>query len=185
MQRFRAELAEFDFEQPQPLEEALRWAIERLEQGIVQMSNPRYFGLFNPGANFPAQCADRLAGSFNPQLASSASSPVPVALESHVIRAVARRAAFGDDATGHFATGGSEANYTALICALTAAHPALFRRRRARLCRTREILYIARLPHRVAENCASSGRRPQRAAAGGYGRPRPHGPQGAAASHCR
>ena len=123
MQQFRAELAGFDFERPQPLEEALRWTIERLEHGIVQMSNPRYFGLFNPGANFPAQCADRLAGSFNPQLASSASSPVPVALESHVIQAVARRAAFGDDATGHFATGGSEANYTALICALTTAHP--------------------------------------------------------------
>jgi glutamate/tyrosine decarboxylase-like PLP-dependent enzyme len=123
MQKFRAELERFDFEQPQPLEDALRWAIERLEHGIVQMSNPRYFGLFNPGANFPAQCADRLTGLFNPQLASSASSPVPVALESHVIRAVARRAAFGDDATGHFATGGSEANYTALICALTAAHP--------------------------------------------------------------
>jgi glutamate/tyrosine decarboxylase-like PLP-dependent enzyme len=123
MVKFRAELARFDFEQPQPLEEALRWSIERLEYGIVQMSNPRYFGLFNPGANFPAQCADRLAGSFNPQLASSASSPVPVALESHMIQAVARRAAFGEDATGHFATGGSEANYTALICALTAAHP--------------------------------------------------------------
>ena len=123
MQQFRAELATFDFERPQPLEEALRWAIERLEHGIVQMSNPRYFGLFNPGANFPSQCADRLAGSFNPQLASSASSPVPVALESHVIQAVARRAAFGDDATGHFSTGGSEANFTALICALTAAHP--------------------------------------------------------------
>ena len=123
MQRFRAELETFDFERPRPLQEALQWAIERLEHGIVQMSNPRYFGLFNPGANFPAQCADRLTGSFNPQLASSASSPVPVAIESHVIRAVARRAAFGDDATGHFATGGSEANYTALICALTAAHP--------------------------------------------------------------
>ena len=123
MQQFRAELESFDFEQPRPLQDALRWAIERLEHGIVQMSNPRYFGLFNPGANFPAQCADRLAGSFNPQLASSASSPVPVALENHVIRAVARRAAFGDEATGHFATGGSEANYTALICALTAAHP--------------------------------------------------------------
>ena len=122
MQKFRAELESFDFEQPRPLEDALRWAIERLEHGIVQMSNPRYFGLFNPGANFPAQCADRLAGSFNPQLASSASSPVPVALENHVIRAVAHRAAFGDEATGHFATGGSEANYTALICALTAAH---------------------------------------------------------------
>ena len=123
MQRFRSELEAFDFERPQPLQDALRWAIERLEHGIVQMSNPRYFGLFNPGANFPAQCADRLAGSFNPQLASSASSPVPVVLESHMIRAVARRAGFGDDATGHFATGGSEANCTALICALTAAHP--------------------------------------------------------------
>jgi aromatic-L-amino-acid/L-tryptophan decarboxylase len=122
MQQFRSELAAFDFNEPRPLQDALRWTIERLEHGIVQMSNPRYFGLFNPGANFPAQCADRLAGSFNPQLASSASSPVPVALESHVIRAVAHRAGLGDDATGHFATGGSEANYTALICALTAAH---------------------------------------------------------------
>ncbi len=105
-----------------PLEESLRWTIERMQYGIVQMSNPRYFGLFNPGANFPSQCADRIAGSFNPQLASSASSPVPVALESHVIRAVARRAGFGEEAGGHFATGGSEANYTALLCALTAAH---------------------------------------------------------------
>jgi glutamate/tyrosine decarboxylase-like PLP-dependent enzyme len=94
-----------------------------MEHGIVQMANPRYFGLFNPGASFPAQCADRVAGLFNPQLASSASSPVPVELERHVIRAVAERAALGGEATGHFATGGSEANYTALLCALTGAHP--------------------------------------------------------------
>ncbi len=123
MPRFRAELEAMDFEQPRPLEEVLSWSIERMEHGIVQMSNPRYFGLFNPGASFPAQCADRIIGAFNPQLASSASSPVPVALESYLIRAVARRAAMGANATGHFATGGSEANYTALLCALTAAHP--------------------------------------------------------------
>jgi len=122
MPAFRAELETFDFSKPRPLEDALRWTIERMEHGIVQMANPRYFGLFNPGANFPAQCADRIAGTFNPQLASSASSPVPVALESHVIRAVARRANFSEESTGHFATGGSEANYTALLCALTAAH---------------------------------------------------------------
>jgi glutamate/tyrosine decarboxylase-like PLP-dependent enzyme len=122
MARFRAELEAMNFDRPRPLEDILRWSIERLEHGIVQMSNPRYFGLFNPGASFPAQCADRIAGAFNPQLASSASSPVPVALESYLIRAVARRAALGDNATGHFATGGSEANYTSLLCALTAAH---------------------------------------------------------------
>jgi glutamate/tyrosine decarboxylase-like PLP-dependent enzyme len=120
---FVDELAAIDFDAPRPLEELLRFSIERMEHGIVQMANPRYFGLFNPGANFPAQCADRIVALFNPQLASSASSPVPVALEAHMIRAVARRAGLGADAAGHFATGGSEANYTALLCALTAAHP--------------------------------------------------------------
>jgi glutamate/tyrosine decarboxylase-like PLP-dependent enzyme len=121
-QRFREALEAFDLGEPRPLQAALAWAIEHLEHGIVQMSNPRYFGLFNPGANFPAQCADQIVALFNPQLASSASSPVPVALESYLIRAIAARAGFGAEATGHFATGGSEANYTALICALTRAN---------------------------------------------------------------
>jgi len=123
MAAFREELKTYDFGKPRPLEELLRWTLERMEHGIVQMANPRYFGLFNPGASFPAQCADRIASLFNPQLASSASSPVPVELERHVIRAVAERAGLGDAATGHFATGGSEANYTALLSALTGAHP--------------------------------------------------------------
>ena len=123
MAAFRAELEAFDFDKPRPLEGLLRWTTERLEHGIVQMSNPRYFGLFNPGPSFPAQCADRITSLFNPQLASSASSPMPVELERQVIRAVGRRAGLGDEANGHFATGGSESNYTALLCALTAAHP--------------------------------------------------------------
>ena len=123
MAAFREELKTYDFGKPQPLEELLRWTLERMEHGIVQMANPRYFGLFNPGASFPAQCADRISSLFNPQLASSASSPVPVELERHVIRTIAQRADLGDEATGHFATGGSEANYTALLSALTGAHP--------------------------------------------------------------
>ncbi|MDE1924068.1 MAG: hypothetical protein KGI55_11615, partial [Gammaproteobacteria bacterium] len=94
---FRQELEAFDFERPRALEELLRWTIGRMEHGIVQMANPRYFGLFNPGANFPSQCADRIISLFNPQLASSASSPVPVELEAHVIRAVAVRAGLPPD----------------------------------------------------------------------------------------
>ena len=119
MAAFCAELQAQDFSEPRALEDMLGWVIERLQVGMVHMGNPRYFGLFNPAATFPAQCADRIASLFNPQLASSASSPVPVALEAHVIRAVGRRAGLGDAANGHFATGGSEANYTALLCALT------------------------------------------------------------------
>lgn len=124
MEAFGRELGEFDFARPVPFEPLLRWTIERLEHGIVQMGNPRYFGLFNPGPTFAAQCADRIVAAFNPQLASSASSPVPVALEHHLIRSFGIRAGLPRElACGHFATGGSEANYTALLSALTRAHP--------------------------------------------------------------
>jgi glutamate/tyrosine decarboxylase-like PLP-dependent enzyme len=117
------DLSRFDFAHPQPLEELLRWTIGVLEQGVVHMNNPRYFGLFNPPASFPAQCADRIAGAFNPQLASSGSSPAPVEIEAHVIRAMAGRAGLPAGSAGHFTTSGSEANYTSLVCALTRAEP--------------------------------------------------------------
>jgi aromatic-L-amino-acid decarboxylase len=121
--RLEAELARFDFERPEPLESLLAWSIAQLECGVVHMNNPRYFGLFNPAPTFPAQCADRIAGTFNPQLASSGSSPAPVRIEAHVIRAIAQRAGMPASSAGHFTVSGSEANYTALVCALTRASP--------------------------------------------------------------
>jgi glutamate/tyrosine decarboxylase-like PLP-dependent enzyme len=123
MQALRSELTQFDFAQPRPLAQMLDWSISLLEHGSTHLTHPRYFGLFNPAPTFPAQCADRIVNSFNPQLASSATSPAPVALEAHLISAVARRAGFPSGAGGHFTSGGSEANYTALLCALTRAHP--------------------------------------------------------------
>lgn len=123
LEAFRHELARFDFAQPRSLEPVLDWVIAQLEHGTVHMIHPRYFGLFNPAPSFPAQCADRIAGCFNPQLASSGSSPTPVAIEAHVIAAIARRAGLPAESAGHFTSGGSEANYTALICALSRAHP--------------------------------------------------------------
>src|SRR3989442_1726006 len=117
--KLRQELAGFDFETPRPLEVLLAWTLRQMEHGLVHMNHPRYFGLFNPAANFPSQCADRIAGAFNPQLASSGSSPAAVEIEAHLIRAIAQRAGLPAEASGHFTTGGSEANYTALVCALT------------------------------------------------------------------
>lgn len=120
---FNRELSAFDFEVPRPLGSVLEWTIAQLERGIVHVTHPRYFGLFNPAPSFPAQCADRLAAAFNPQLATSRTSPVAVEIEAHVVRALGCRAGLPPDTTGHFTTGGTEANYTALICALTAAAP--------------------------------------------------------------
>jgi len=121
--KLRRELAGFDFETPRPLEQLLAWTLRQMEHGVVHMNHPRYFGLFNPAANFPSQCADRIAGAFNPQLASSGSSPAAVEIEAHVIRAIARRAGLAAESAGHFTSNGSEANYTSLICALTRAEP--------------------------------------------------------------
>jgi aromatic-L-amino-acid decarboxylase len=123
MEVFKKALGEFDFLSPLPLSDVLPWIIEQMEHGIVQLTHPRYFGLFNPCPTLPAVCAERIVAAFNPQLATSTTSPVPVEIEAHVVRAIARRAGLPDEAAGHFATGGSEANFTSLICALTNASP--------------------------------------------------------------
>lgn len=120
---FRAELSAFDFQTPRALSELLEWTVARMETGLVHVNHPRYLGLFNPAPSFPAQCADRIAASFNPQLASASTSPAAIEIEAHVARAVARRVGLGPTAGGHFTSGGSEANNTALICALTQAEP--------------------------------------------------------------
>src|SRR5258706_14874693 len=78
----RRELAGFDFRAPRPLHELLSWTIAQMEHGVVHMTHPRYFGLFNPAPTFPAQSADRIVAAFNPQLASSKSSPAAVQVQA-------------------------------------------------------------------------------------------------------
>lgn len=146
MAAFRRQLAGFDFATPQPLDELIRWTVAQLEDGVVHLNHPRYFGLFNPAPSFPAECADRIAAAFNPQLATSTTSPVPVAIEQHVIVAVARRAGLGPKSGGHFTTGGAEANYTALLCALTRADPG-FAERGARAFAGPPVFYVSRESH--------------------------------------
>ncbi len=121
---FRSELAAFDFRMPCPVDELLPWTIAQIEHGVVHVTHPRYFGLFNPAPTAPAQWADRITSVFNPQLATWTTSPAAVEIEAHTIHAVARRVGLPAETSGHFTTGGAEANYTALICALTRANAA-------------------------------------------------------------
>lgn len=145
-QAFRHDLAEFDFLAPVPLDTLLAWAIEQLEHGVTHMTHPRYFGLFNPAPTFPAQCADRIAAAFNPQLATATTSPAAVGIEAHVIAQVARRAGLPAETVGHFTSGGAEANSTALICALTAANDG-FAAHGARAFAGQPVFYASRESH--------------------------------------
>jgi glutamate/tyrosine decarboxylase-like PLP-dependent enzyme len=146
MTALRAQLAQIDFGAPRALDELLPWTVAQLEHGVVHMTNPRYFGLFNPAPSFPALCGDRLTGAFNPQLATATTSPAAVEIESHVIRAVARQAGLPPESTGHFTSGGSEANYTAVLCALTHAN-AGFASEGARCFAGPPTFYISRESH--------------------------------------
>jgi glutamate/tyrosine decarboxylase-like PLP-dependent enzyme len=143
---FERVLETFDFAAPRPLDELLGWTIEQLEHGVTHTTNPRYFGLFNPAPTFPAQCADRIAAAFNPQLATATTSPAAVAIEAHVVAAVARRAGLPQKTEGHFTGGGAEANFTAAVCALTAAN-AGFAERGARAFVGQPAIYASRESH--------------------------------------
>jgi glutamate/tyrosine decarboxylase-like PLP-dependent enzyme len=147
IEAFRRELEGFDFRVPRPLTELLDWSIDALEHGLTHLTHPRYFGLFNPAPTFPAQCADRLVAAFNPQVASSGTSPAAVALEAYVIRRIAERAGFPAGTGGHFTSGGSEANFTALLCALTHAHPG-FALHGARVFAGQPVFYVSKECHR-------------------------------------
>ena len=143
---FRRQLSGFDFAAPMALGEVLGWTIAQLETGVTQLTNPRYFGLFNPAPTFPAQCADRIAAAFNPQLATATTSPAAVEIEAHVIAAVARQAGLPPTSGGHFTSGGAEANYTALVCALTRAEPS-FAEHGARAFAGPPVFYVSRDSH--------------------------------------
>ncbi len=144
--RFAEELAGFDFARPVPYERLMSWTVAQLEHGVVHITHPRYLGLFNTAPSFPAQCADRITASFNPQLASHATSPVAVAIEAHVTRAIAYRAGLPPQSVGHFTSGGSEANGTALTCALTQAEPG-FAAQGSRAFRGPPVFYVSQDCH--------------------------------------
>jgi glutamate/tyrosine decarboxylase-like PLP-dependent enzyme len=124
MEAFRHQLARFDFAQTdERLPEAMIWVTSQLRDGLVHVTHPRYFGLFNPKPTWPSMIADRIIAEFNPQLATHTTSPVAVEIETHTINHVAARLGLPEGASGHFTSGGSEANYTALLLALLRAKP--------------------------------------------------------------
>jgi glutamate/tyrosine decarboxylase-like PLP-dependent enzyme len=146
VQECLADLQAFTFDEPQALDRTLSWIIGRMAGGVVHVNHPRYFGLFNPAPSFPAQCAERIGACFNAQLATATTSPFPVALEAFLIQKLASRLGMPAASSGHFTTGGSEANATALLCALTAREPR-FAHDGARAFTGPPTLYISRDAH--------------------------------------
>ena len=146
LESFRATLKSKKFEQPEDIQELFEWVIASLETGIVHPTHPRYFGLFNPQPTFPAICADAIAAEFNPQICVWSHAPVAVEIENHVVEQIASRAGLPNDSRGHFTSGGSEANCTAVVCALTAAE-SKFAQIGARAFKGQPKIYVSKESH--------------------------------------
>jgi glutamate/tyrosine decarboxylase-like PLP-dependent enzyme len=110
-----------DFAKPLLPGEALRFAADSLARTQVNVGHPRYFGLFNPAPTTMGIAADTLVAALNPQLATWKHAPFAAEAEQFLIRAFGERFGYAAKNTdGTFAMGGSEANHTALLTALTA-----------------------------------------------------------------
>jgi len=103
---------------------AIEHILKGLEKYSVHTPHPKYFGLFNPRANFAGIIADFITASYNPQLAAWSHAPFAVEVEAHIIKQFIEK--FGlnpKKSDGVFTTGGAEANLTAVLSALNNKYP--------------------------------------------------------------
>ena len=113
----------FDFRQPMPLDEVVADVEQMLRKWQVQVTHPRYFGLYNPSVTLASVIADTLVAMYNSQLANWRTSPAANEMERHTLAWLAGKFGLPADSIATFTSGGSEANLSAVTVALTWAFP--------------------------------------------------------------
>ena len=96
---------------------------EMLRKWQVQVTHPRYFGLFNPSVTLASVVADTLVAMYNSQLANWRTSPAANEIERHTLGWLTEKFGLPKDSIATFTSGGTEANLSAVVVALTRAFP--------------------------------------------------------------
>jgi len=113
----------YDFTKPAPLEDVVADVEQMLRTWQVQVTHPRYFGLFNPSVTLASIVADTLVAMYNPQLATWRTSPAANEIERHTLSWLAGKFGLPANTAANFTNGGAESNLSAVIVALTRAFP--------------------------------------------------------------
>jgi aromatic-L-amino-acid decarboxylase len=113
----------YNFNQTLPLEEVIADVEKMLRTWQVQVTHPRYFGLFNPSVTFASVVADTLVAMYNSQLANWRTSPAANEIERHTLGWLAAKFGLPRNSIATFTSGGTEANLSAVVVALTRAFP--------------------------------------------------------------
>ena len=116
-------VSRYDFKRKIAIDEVTADVEEMLRNWQVQVTHPRYFGLFNPSVTLASVVADTLVGMYNPQLANWRTSPVANEIERHTLGWLAAKFGLPEDSIATFTSGGTEANLSAVVVALTHSFP--------------------------------------------------------------
>jgi glutamate/tyrosine decarboxylase-like PLP-dependent enzyme len=119
-----AYLAEhYDFKSALEIEEVIADVQEMLAKWQVQVTHPHYFGLFNPSVGLASVAADAITAMYNPQLANWRTSPAANGIERYTLRWLSKKFGLPPESEASFTSGGTEANLSAMVVALTRSFP--------------------------------------------------------------
>jgi len=113
----------FDLNRGQPLDLLFERVREELRAALTHVTHPRYFGLFNPSVRPAGVLADALASLYNAQLAAWSHGAAALELERLALETLGRGIGFDGSCHSTFTSGGNEANFSALQCALAQRFP--------------------------------------------------------------
>src|SRR2546422_7274428 len=114
----------YDFTRRLALDSVIADVERMLRTWQVQITHPRYFGLFNPSVTLAAIIGDTLVAMYNPQLATWRTSPAANEIERHTLAWLGGKFGFPAEASARFTSGGAEAEPSAATAALAAGLPA-------------------------------------------------------------
>jgi glutamate/tyrosine decarboxylase-like PLP-dependent enzyme len=157
VEALRARLtAHFDLTQSRSAEEVFDGAAQFLREYSLQVTHPRYFGLFNPAVLPSTIIADALVALYNTQVGGWSHGPAACEMERLVLRHLAEALGFvPDEISAHFTSGGNEANHTAVIAALAHSFPA-WATRGMRALTAQPTIYVSSESHHSFEKVARS-----------------------------
>ncbi|GAA4420216.1 pyridoxal-dependent decarboxylase [Nibrella viscosa] len=122
--QIRTHLQSFDFSRPMDAERVFEEVQYMMRNWNVQITHPRYFGLYNPAPLLTAVIAEALAAVYNPQMAAWSHAPAANEIERHTLRFIAGKLGLPPDTLAcNFTAGGSEANHSAVLVALAHRFP--------------------------------------------------------------
>jgi len=158
LEKIKQSVRSFDLKTPVNEYIALEAVLVGMKEHGVHTPHPMYYGLYNPRPNMAGIMADLITAVVNPQLAAWSHSPYASEVERYLVETFG--VLFGYEAEtldGAFASGGAEANFTAILCALNHRFPELGEKGLQHISKLPRIYCSAETHHSIQKGARMAG----------------------------